>query len=62
MLTHVAAELGAVSLAAHQIALSLFFFLTSFLEIVSQTAQTFLPAFGAPPPAAERSPSVSSSR
>ena len=48
-LTHVAAELGAVSLAAHQIALSLFFFLTSFLEIVAQTAQTFLPAFSAPP-------------
>ena len=48
-LTHVAAELGAVPLAAHQIALSLFFFLTSFLEIIAQTAQTFLPAFSAPP-------------
>lgn len=42
-----------MSLAAHQIALSLFFFLTSFLEIIAQTAQTFLPAFGSPPVGAD---------
>ena len=54
-LTHAAAGLGAVPLAAHQISLTLFFFLTPFLEVISQTAQTFLPSFGAPPPEADPS-------
>ena len=53
-LTHSAAGLGALALATHQIGLSLFFFLTSsFLEVFGQTAQTFLPAYGSPPPGAD---------
>ena len=35
-------------LAAHQIILSLLFFCSPFLEVISQTAQTFLPPFLAP--------------
>ena len=35
-------------LASHQIILSLLFFCTPFFEVLSQTAQTFLPAFMAP--------------
>ena len=41
-----------VTLAAHQIALSLFFFASPFMEVISQTAQTFLPAYGVLPEAA----------
>jgi len=37
------------TLAAHQIALSLLFFASPFLEVISQTAQTFLPAYGVLP-------------
>lgn len=45
-MTHVAAALPAeAALASHQIVLSLFFFLSPFLEVISQTAQTFLPQF-----------------
>lgn len=33
------------TLAAHQIALSLFFFASPFLEVISQLAQSFLPAY-----------------
>ena len=49
-MTHVAAALPGqpVTLAAHQIILSLFFFVSPFLEVISQTAQTFLPPFFAP--------------
>ena len=36
------------ALAAHQILLSLFFFCSPFLEVISQTAQTFLPPYLAP--------------
>lgn len=35
-----------ITLAAHQIALSLFFFASPFMEVISQTAQTYLPAYG----------------
>jgi Na+-driven multidrug efflux pump len=46
IMTHVAAALpGSASLAAHQIALTLFFFISPFLEVISQTAQSFLPPF-----------------
>ncbi len=46
VMTHVAAALpGEASLAAHQIILSLFFFVSPFLEVLSQTAQAFLPQF-----------------
>lgn len=46
VMTHVAAALpGDQSLAAHQIILSLFFFVSPFLEVLSQTAQTFLPQY-----------------
>ena len=46
IMTHVAASLpGSATLAAHQIILSLFFFVSPFLEVISQTAQAFLPAF-----------------
>lgn len=46
VMTHVAAALpGEASLASHQIILSLFFFLSPFLEVISQTAQTFLPQY-----------------
>lgn len=45
-MTHVAAALpGEAALASHQIVLSLFFFVSPFLEVISQTAQTFLPQF-----------------
>lgn len=37
-----------VPLATHQIILSLLFFCSPFLEVISQTAQTFLPPFLAP--------------
>ncbi|KAL7536866.1 hypothetical protein ACHAWF_005587 [Thalassiosira exigua] len=39
------------TLAAHQIALSLFFFASPFMEVISQTAQTYLPAYGVLPEA-----------
>ena len=46
VMTHVAAALpGEASLAAHQIILSLFFFVSPFLEVLSQTAQSFLPQY-----------------
>lgn len=46
VMTHVAASLpGEATLAAHQIVLSLFFFVSPFLEVISQTAQAFLPQF-----------------
>jgi len=46
VMTHVAAALPMeASLAAHQIVLSLFFFVSPFLEVLSQTAQAFLPQF-----------------
>ena len=46
VMTHVAAALpGKASLAAHQIILSLFFFVSPFLEVLSQTAQAFLPQY-----------------
>ncbi len=46
VMTHVAAALpGDTSLAAHQIILSLFFFVSPFLEVLSQTAQAFLPQY-----------------
>lgn len=46
VMTHVAAALpGEASLAAHQIILSLFFFVSPFLEVLSQTAQAFLPQY-----------------
>jgi hypothetical protein len=35
-------------LASHQIILSLFFFVSPFMEVISQTAQTFLPPYFAP--------------
>lgn len=38
-----------ITLAAHQIVLSLFFFASPFMEVISQTAQTFLPAYGVRP-------------
>ena len=46
-MTHVAAAIPGqpTALAAHQITLSLFFFISPFLEVMSQTAQTFLPQF-----------------
>lgn len=49
-MTHTAAALPGqpVTLAAHQIILSLFFFVSPFLEVISQTAQTFLPPYFAP--------------
>lgn len=46
VMTHVAAALpGEASLAAHQIVLSLFFFVSPFLEVLSQSAQAFLPQY-----------------
>jgi Na+-driven multidrug efflux pump len=47
IMTWVAAGLpgGVVSLAAHQITLSLFFFMSPFLEVLSQTAQAFMPQY-----------------
>jgi len=45
-MTHVAASLPDPSaLASHQLVLSLFFFVSPFLEVISQTAQTFLPQY-----------------
>mmetsp|Transcript_32318 Transcript_32318/g.78272 ORF Transcript_32318/g.78272 Transcript_32318/m.78272 type:complete len:322 (+) Transcript_32318:799-1764(+) len=37
------------TLAAHQIALSLFFFASPFMEVISQTAQTYLPTYSVLP-------------
>jgi len=46
VMTHVAAALpGEATLAGHQIILSLFLFISPFLEVISQTAQTFLPQY-----------------
>lgn len=53
-LTHAAAGLGSVPLATHQIVLTLFFFLSPFLEVISQTAQAFLPGYSAPPDGANK--------
>lgn len=49
-MTHAAAALSGqpITLATHQIILSLFFFVSPFLEVISQTAQTFLPPYIAP--------------
>jgi len=49
-MTHVAAAVPGqpTTLASHQIILSLFFFTSPFMEVISQTAQTFLPPFTAP--------------
>ena len=49
-MTHSAAAVPGqpTPLAAHQILLSLLFFCSPFLEVISQTAQTFLPPFLAP--------------
>ena len=49
-MTHSAAALPdqPTALASHQIILSLFFFVSPFMEVISQTAQTFLPPFLAP--------------
>jgi Na+-driven multidrug efflux pump len=49
-MTHAAAGLPGqpTTLAAHQIILSTFFFISPFLEVISQTAQTFLPPFVSP--------------
>jgi Na+-driven multidrug efflux pump len=49
-MTHSAASVPGqpTPLAAHQIILSLLFFCSPFLEVISQTAQTFLPPFFAP--------------
>ena len=49
-MTHTAAHVPhqPTSLASHQIILSLLFFCCPFFEVISQTAQTFLPPFLAP--------------
>jgi Na+-driven multidrug efflux pump len=49
-MTHSAAAIPGqpTPLASHQIILSLFFFVSPFLEVISQTAQTFLPPYLAP--------------
>jgi Na+-driven multidrug efflux pump len=49
-MTHSAAAVPGqpTPLASHQITLSLLFFCSPFLEVISQTAQTFLPPFLAP--------------
>jgi len=49
-MTHTAAALPGqpTPSAVHQIILSLLFFCSPFFEVISQTAQTFLPAFTAP--------------
>jgi Na+-driven multidrug efflux pump len=49
-MTHAAAGLSGqpTTLAAHQIILSTFFFISPFLEVISQTAQTFLPPYVTP--------------
>mgnify|MGYP006143913185 CR=1 FL=1 len=60
-MTFSAARMGEVPLACHQLTLTTFFFLSPFLEVLSQTAQTFLPEYAKPPegadPAAWRSTS-----
>lgn len=43
------------TLAAHQIALSLFFFASPFLEVISQLSQAFLPTYSVMPERADRS-------
>lgn len=49
-MTHSAAAIPGqpVPLASHQIILSLFFFVSPFMEVISQTAQTFVPSYLAP--------------
>ena len=49
-MTHSAAAVPGqpTPLASHQIILSLFFFVSPFMEVISQTAQTFIPPFLAP--------------
>ena len=49
-MTHSAAAVPGqpLPLASHQIILSLFFFVSPFLEVISQTAQTFVPPYLAP--------------
>jgi Na+-driven multidrug efflux pump len=49
-MTHSAAAVPGqpLPLASHQVILSLFFFVSPFLEVISQTAQTFLPPYLAP--------------
>lgn len=49
-MTHSAAAVPGqpTPLASHQIILSLFFFVSPFMEVISQTAQTFVPPFLAP--------------
>jgi len=46
VMAHVAAALPKeATLASHQNILSLFFFVSPFLEVISQTSQAFLPQF-----------------
>jgi Na+-driven multidrug efflux pump len=49
-MTHSAAAVPGqpTPLASHQIILSLFFFVSPFMEVISQTAQTFIPSYLAP--------------
>mmetsp|Transcript_3094 Transcript_3094/g.8393 ORF Transcript_3094/g.8393 Transcript_3094/m.8393 type:complete len:581 (+) Transcript_3094:180-1922(+) len=49
-MTHIAAAVPGqpMPLASHQIILSLFFFVSPFMEVISQTAQTFVPPYLAP--------------
>ncbi len=49
-MTHSAAAVPGqpLPLASHQIILSLFFFVSPFMEVISQTAQTFVPPYLAP--------------
>lgn len=49
-MTHSAAAVPGqpIPLASHQIILSLFFFASPFMEVISQTAQTFIPGYLAP--------------
>lgn len=49
-MTHSAAAVPGqpTPLASHQIILSLFFFVSPFMEVISQTAQTFVPPYLAP--------------
>lgn len=49
-MTHIAAAVPGqpTPLASHQIILSLFFFVSPFMEVISQTAQTFVPPYLAP--------------
>ena len=41
---------------ANQLVLTLFFVISPFLEVISQTAQAFLPAYATPPATADREP------